>query len=170
MAAKASRPSGPGGRKSRSAGTSAARLAAVQGLYEIEISGASFDSILMDYFHDRWSGLQGHTAGEELDRKKFSDLVRGVSVSKSQYDRMIGEALEKGRGIAGLDVLLLCILRAGVHELFAEPKVPMKVVINEYVSIAHAFYAENEPSLINGVLDRIARVLRTEEVGDGAHD
>jgi N utilization substance protein B len=170
MAKSASRPSRPGGRKSRSAGTSAARLAAVQGLYEIEIAGASFDSVLMDHMHDRWSGLQGHTSGDDLDRKKFADLVRGVTVSKARYDRMIEETLEKGRKTEGLDVLLLSILRAAVHELFAEPKVPARVVIDEYMTIAHAFYADNEPALVNGVLNRIAHVLRAAELGERTGD
>jgi transcription antitermination protein NusB len=147
-------------RNRRSAGTSAARLAAVQGLYEMEIAGASFDSVLMDYLHDRWSGLQGHTAGEDIDRKKFGELVKGVTVGRARYDEMIRNALEKDRKIEGLDVLMLTILRAGLHELFAEPKVPAKVVVTEYVGIAHSFYAANEPALVNGILDRLAKVLR----------
>lgn len=167
MANKTRRPKDPGGTKSRSAGTSAARLAAVQGLYEIEIAGASFDSVLMDYLHDRWSGLQGHTAGEDIDRRKFGDLVRGVTVGKARYDDMIGQSLEKGRAIGALDVLMLSILRAAVHELFAEPKVPARVILSEYVGIARAFYAENEPALVNGILDRIAHVLRAPELGGG---
>ena len=123
MAKKQTRPR----RKPRSAGTSAARLAAVQGLYEMEIAGASFDNVLMDHMHDRWSGLQGHTAGDELDRKKFGEVVKGVTVGKKRYDEMIANVLEKDRTIQGMDVLMLTILRAGLHELFAEPNVPAKV-------------------------------------------
>jgi len=159
--------------KDRSAATRAARQAAVQALYEIEISGATFDSVFMDYFHDRWTGLAGQTTGEAMDRKKFSDLVKGVSDRRPLYDRMVGEALDQGRQFSGLDVLLAQILRSGAHELLAETKVPARVVIAEYVGIAHAFYAGQEPSLVNGVLDRIAHVVRTEELGakePGAED
>ena len=154
-----------GGAKGR-AGTSAARLAAVQGLYEIEITGAHIDSILMDYLHDRWSGLAGHTSGEDLDRKKFADLVRGVIAKKKFYDEMIDKSLDRDRNESALDAILRSILRTAAHEMFSEPKVPARVVINEYVEIARDFYAENEPLLVNGVLDKIAHVLRAEELGE----
>jgi N utilization substance protein B len=149
----------------RSAPTRAARQAAVQALYEVDIADATFDSILMDYLHNRWSGLAGHTAGEDLDRKKFSDIVKGVSERRPLFDKMVSEAFDQGRQFAGLDVLLAQILRAGAYELLAEPKVPARVIIAEYVGITHAFYAGQEPTFVNGVLDRIARVVRAEELG-----
>ena len=152
-----------GGAKGR-AGTSAARLAAVQGLYEIEITGAHIDSILMDYLHDRWSGLAGHTSGEDLDRKKFADLVRGVIAKKKFYDEMIDKSLDRDRNVGALDAILRSILRTAAHEMFSEPKVPARVVINEYVEIAHAFYDQGEPSFINSVLDRVARQVRPAEL------
>ena len=150
------------------AGTSAARLAAVQGLYEIEITGAPVDSILMDYLHDRWSGLVGHTSGNSLDRKKLAELVRGVTAKRAFSDEMIGGALGRTRGVEGLEAVLRAILRAGAYELFADPKVPARVVINEYVEIARDFFAHNEPALVNGVLDKIAHVLRADELGGPA--
>lgn len=147
-------------------GTSAARLAAVQGLYEIDLTGASIDSILMDYLHDRWRGLDGHTSGDDLDRKKFAELVRGVVAKKSFYDQMIGQSLDRNRNIEGLDAILRAILRTAAHEMFSDPKVPARVVINEYVEITRDFYADSEPALVNGVLDKIAHVLRAEELGE----
>lgn len=147
-------------------GTSAARLAAVQGLYEIDLTGAPVDSILMDYLHDRWSGLDGHTLGDTIDRKKLSDLVRGVVAKKSFYDDMISKSLDRDRSIEGLDAILRSILRTAAHEMFSDPKVPARVVINEYVEIARDFYTEKEPALVNGVLDKIAHVLRSEELGE----
>jgi N utilization substance protein B len=154
----------------KSAATRAARLAAVQALYEMEIAGASFDSVLMDYLHDRWTGLPGHKPGGEIDRKKFGDIVKGVTVGKARYDTMIASALDKDRKIGGLDVLFVSILRAGIHELFAETKVPARVVMTEYVGIARSFYSENEPALINGVLNRIAQVVRGEELGEDSRE
>lgn len=162
----------PGAQKSKRSkapgrvGTSAARLAAVQGLYEIEITGAPIDSILMDYLHDRWSGLAGHTAGDTIDRKKLADLVRGVMQKKAFYDDMITSSLDGDRNVEGLDAILRAILRTAAHEMFSDPKVPARVVINEYVEITRDFYAEKEPALVNGVLDKIAHVLRAEELGE----
>lgn len=168
MAKKPGKKTGTKGR----AGTSAARLAAVQGLYEIELTGAPIDSILMDYLHDRWSGLDGHTTGDAIDRKKLADLVRGVIAKKSFYDDMIGKSLAHDRTVEGLDAVLRAILRSAAHEMFSDAKVPARVVINEYVEIARDFYAEKEPALVNGVLDKIAHVLRADELGDrqGAHE
>lgn len=163
MTKKPSRPAGGG--KGR-AGTSAARLAAVQGLYEIEITGAPIDSILMDYLHDRWSGLDGHAVGDTIDRKKLADLVRGVVAKRSFYDDMVNKSLDGERTIEGLDAILRAILRTAAHEMFADSKVPARVVINEYVEITRDFYAEKEPSLVNGVLDKIAHVLRADELGE----
>jgi N utilization substance protein B len=162
MAKKPGKKTGTKGR----AGTSAARLAAVQGLYEIELTGAPIDSILMDYLHDRWSGLAGHTAGDTIDRKKLADLVRGVMQKKAFYDEMIGKSLDRDREVQSLDAILRAILRTAAHEMFSDAKVPVRVVINEYVEITRDFYAENEPALVNGVLDKIAHVLRAEELGE----
>ncbi len=147
-------------------GTSAARLAAVQGLYEIDLTGAHVDAILMDYLHDRWSGLDGHTTGDTIDRKKLADLVRGVVAKKSFYDDMISKSLDRDRSVEGLDAILRAILRTAAHEMFSDPKVPARVVINEYVEIARDFYEDKEPALVNGVLDKIAHVLRAEELGE----
>lgn len=161
----AKKPGKKAGTKGR-AGTSAARLAAVQGLYEIDLTGAPIDSILMDYLHNRWSGLDGYTSGDELDRKKFAELVRGVVAKRQFYDEMIGQSLDRNRNIEGLDAILRAILRTAAHEMFSDPKVPARVIINEYVEITRDFYADSEPALVNGVLDKIAHVLRADELGE----
>ena len=149
----------------RGKSTSAARLAAVQGLYEIEISGSSVDSVLLDFIQERWAG---RLADEELvnpDRKKFSSLVNGVTTEGTRLDDMIKGALDEKQKFERLDHLLRAILRAGVFEIFHDPKVPARVILNEYVDLAHAFYSEKEPSLVNGVLDRLANIRRPDELG-----
>ncbi|MFP6713286.1 MAG: transcription antitermination factor NusB [Rhodospirillales bacterium] len=151
--------------------TSVARLTAAQGLYEMEITGASLDRILLDFLASRWKDRNvdqeevedGGTIAEP-DKKKFGEIVRGVHENKKQIDEILSGALSEGHNLQKLDVLLRSMLRAATYEMFYLPKVPARVVINEYVDLAHAFYAENEPSLVNGVLDRIAKVVRQQEL------
>ena len=140
--------------------TSATRLASVQSLYEIEINGSSDDTVMIDFLHKRWERLGDSAELAELDKSKFAALVRGVKTERSKLDEMISGALDKGRSLERLDILLQSILRAGVFELYRENTVPVAVVINEYVDIAHAFYTEGEPTLVNAVLDKLGSLLR----------
>ena len=140
--------------------TSATRLASVQSLYEIEISGSSDDTVMLDFLQERWARLGDNGKLTDLDKAKFAALLRGVKIERPQLDELIAGALDKGRSIDRLDILLQSILRAGVFELYRENTVPAAVVINEYVDIAHAFYAEGEPALVNAVLDKLGTLLR----------
>ena len=96
----------------------------------------------------------------------FADLVRGVSARRTEVDDVIAGALSNQRRIARLEVILRALLRAAVFELLATADVPARVIINEYVDVAHAFFAGAEPGLVNGVLDRAARDLRPGELGE----
>ena len=152
--------------------TSVARLTAAQGLYEMEITGASLDNILMDFLASRWKdqGDEPDTDGETFelappDKKKFGQIVTGVYENKKKIDEILSGALSEGHDLLKLDVLLRSMLRAAAFEMSFLPNVPVRVVINEYVDLAHAFYSEKEPSLVNGVLDRIAKVVRQQELG-----
>jgi len=140
--------------------TSAARLAAVQSLYEIEISGSSDNSVMMDLLEKRWQRLDEDADLGDMDKAKFSALVRGVRSERNRLDEMVSGALDKGRDLDRLDVLLKSVLRAGVYELYEETRVPTAVIINEYVEVAHAFYAEGEPALVNAVLDKLGKLIR----------
>jgi transcription antitermination protein NusB len=160
------------GKKRDPRSTSVARLTATQGLYEMEITGATLDTILLDFIASRWKDqdAQPDDEGEiaELaapDKKKFGQIVKGVQENKKQIDDILNGALSEGHNLEKLDVLLRALLRAAAFEMFFLPSVPVRVVINEYVDLAHAFYSENEPSLVNGVLDRIAKVVRQQELG-----
>ena len=149
----------------------AARLAAAQVLYEMELAGAPADAVLADHHAERWSLADGDEAvaeqGETVapDRAHLGAVVRGAVERQADIDRMIEGALNKGWTMARFEALLRAILRCGTYELLAMGDVPPKVVINEYVEVAKAFYAGAEPSLVNGILDRLAHVLRDEAFG-----
>ena len=151
--------------------TSAARLAAVQGLYEVEITGARLDTVFLDFNEKRWRTLGTYQNIQsniiklaEPDKNKFSQILNGVRKNLSQIDNVLSSALENEREIEHLDALLRGVLRAGIFELFFLKSVPVRVIINEYVDLARAFYLENEPSLVNGILDSVAKVVRQKEI------
>ncbi len=141
------------------AANSSARLAAVQSLYEIEISGAALDQILEDFLEHRWAAA-GNEKLAEADRRKFVELIRGVTEDKAKLDEMLVGALAPDNENARLDKVLRTILRAGAWELAYRPRLPLAVIVDEYVELCHAFHGGNEPKLVNGVLDRLGKILR----------
>ncbi len=155
-----------------------ARLAAVQAIYEMELAASSADTVLRGFRENRWDGdgsgevsaggLPIRPAKGEPDQVLLNELVRGVAERRAELDAMISPALSEGWPLERLEAVLRAILRAGAFELFARSDVPMRVVITEYVDIAHAFFQGKEPGLVNAVLDRLGRVLRQDEAGDNA--
>lgn len=149
-------------------GRSAARLACVQALYEIDVSGASSDPVLREFLTDRWKNAGNGSAVTEPDEAFLTELVRGVCTELPRLDPQINAALDEW-SLERLEILLRAILRAGAFELSERPDVPSKVVINEYVDVAHAFFAGKETALVNAVLDRLSHTLRAKQT-DSAHD
>ena len=148
---------------------SVARLLAVQALYQIDISrvtpGAEVDAVVGEFVKHRLDQeIEGEHYGE-ADRSMFVDIVRGTTSRQAELDAMLSSALSEEWPIHRLETILRAILRAGAYELLARSDVPPRVIISEYLDVAHAFFAGKEPSMVNGVLDRIARVLRAEELG-----
>jgi N utilization substance protein B len=141
---------------------SAARLAAVQALYQIEIAGAGVEQVIAEFTGDRLE-VEGVQLAKP-DGSFFAELVRAVCLSQRDLDDMIAAVLTEDWTIERLEVLLRCLLRAGAHELADRPDVPARVIISEYVDLADAFYGEKETGLVNGVLDRLARELRPAEL------
>ena len=141
----------------------AARLAAVQALYQMEIAGTGIADVVAEFELFRLGkeidGEQYRTA----DAAWFRDLVSGVVEAQLEVDPRVHAALVEGWPLKRVDATLRAILRAGVYELIHRADVPARVVITEYVDIAKAFFTEDEPKLVNGVLDRLARELRPEE-------
>jgi N utilization substance protein B len=146
----------------------AARLAAAQVLYEMEMAGAAADAVLADHHAERWPLAEDDEMlkdkGDSVapDRAHLGFVVRGAMERQADIDRMIDSALNKGWTMERIEALMRAILRCGTYELLAMGEVPPKVVINEYVEVAKAFYAGTEPSLVNGILDRLAHILRAE--------
>ena len=148
---------------------SATRLVAVQALYEMEMAGAPADAVLRQFKERRWGPRSEEESGAPLfepDARRLAVLVGGVTERLAELDKAIGDALDKARPLKRLEVLLRVILRAGAYELLCQADVPARVVISEYMNIAHAFFAGKEPNLVNGVLDRLAHDVRRQELED----
>lgn len=149
-------------------GRSAARLAAVQALYQIELAGISPDRVVAEFIEHRFDNVADGLSQEKADPGLFSDLVRGTSARRDEIDRLVGDSLTDKWTVERLERILRAILRLGVYELVARVDVPARVVITEYVDVANAFFDEAQPGLVNGVLDALARRLRHGELADPA--
>ncbi|MDR7229813.1 N utilization substance protein B [Caulobacter sp. BE264] len=139
---------------------SVARLAAVQALYQMEVSGAGVDSVIREFGEHRFDR---DVEGEQLaaaDETFFADLARGVVANQNKIDQGIVKRLASGWRLERLDATARAVLRAGAFELMYRPDVPTEVVINEYVEIAKSFFEGPESGFINGALDAIARDAR----------
>jgi N utilization substance protein B len=147
----------------KSAKRRAARLAAVQALYEMEISGHHARKAI-DSFRERGGAadLDGETI--QADGEFFAEIVLGGTGGKEDLDRVIEAAIEKGRKVASLETVLRAILRAGAYEMARRDDIDPPVVISEYLTIAAAFYEPAETGFVNGILDRLATVLREDDI------
>ena len=142
-----------------------ARLAAVQALYQMDVGGTGVMEVVAEY--------EAHRLGKEVDGMQYLDadpqwfrgIVAGVVETQLALDPMIHQALTEDWPLSRLDSTLRAILRAGAWELKTRKDVPTAVIVSEYVDIAKAFYTEEEPKLVNAVLDRIAFELRGESRG-----
>jgi transcription antitermination protein NusB len=142
----------------------AARLAAVQALYQMDLTGAGLAEIVAEYETLRLGKEIDGEQYAEADPAWFRAVMSGVVGGQRRIDPEIQAALPPDWPLARIDTLLRAILRAGAFELAERKDVPPRAIITEYVDIAHAFFSGEEPGLVNGVLDRIGRVLRGEEL------
>lgn len=160
---------------------SAARLAAVQALYDWEISAAPIDSVIADFLNHGLGAKAPMPTGKdepegeltaliEPEPVLFSALVRGAAAQRDRLDEILTNCLSADWPSERLEAVLRAILRVGAFELAERPDTPVRVVISEYVDVAHAFYAGPESKLVNAVLDRIAKVVREGELGPDAAD
>ena len=144
----------------RSTARSAARLAAVQALYQRHMEDTALAKLL-DEFHQ-------HRLGKEIEDEQyadaevdfFDDVVSGVVAREEEIDALVIGKLAEGWTLARLDKTMLQILRCGAYELLARADVPKAAVIDEYVDVAHAFFDEREAKFVNGVLDAIGKEVR----------
>jgi N utilization substance protein B len=141
----------------------AARLAAVQALYQMEIAGAGVNEIFAE-FESHWIGRE--VEGNEYlpaEAAFFRDVVSGVVREQRRLDPMIDTALAQGWPLKRIEALLRAVLRAGAYELEHRQDVPARVVIAEYADVASAFVDRDETGMVNAVLDQLARQLRSGE-------
>jgi transcription antitermination protein NusB len=143
----------------------AARMAAVQGLYQMDLAQTDLNAVIDEFKIHRFGKSEGDDTIGGADATFFAELLRGVVRHQRQIDPLVDQQLAVGWRLARVDSILRAILRAGVFELLERPDVPGRVVINEYIEVAHAFFDEDEPKVVNGVLDKLARRLRAAEFG-----
>ncbi|QXQ06984.1 transcription antitermination factor NusB [Sphingosinicellaceae bacterium] len=139
---------------------SAARLAAVQALYQREMSGGSVPALLHEFHRHRLGATIEDAEYREADVDFFNDLVSGSVAREAELDTLISAALAEGWAIDRLDRPMRALLRSGVYELVARPDVPAAAVVDEYVDVAHAFYEAREAGFVNALLDTVARRVR----------
>lgn len=141
----------------------AARLAAVQALYQMEIGGGEIADVVAEFEMFRLGQEIDGEEYREADASFFRDLVAGVVNEQKLIDPRIHQTLVEDWPLKRIDVTLREILRAGLFELMRRRDIPAKVVIAEYVDVARAFFVEDEPKIANAVLDKLARAVRPEE-------
>lgn len=144
----------------KSRARSAARLAAVQALYQQEMEGTPTPQLLHEFHQHRFGATIDGATLVDAEMDFFDDIVRGVTARTEEIDRTVTERLAEGWKLARLDRSMRAILRAGTYELLARPDVTVGTVIDEYLDVAHAFFDEKEVKFVNGLLDKVARDVR----------
>jgi N utilization substance protein B len=145
----------------RSRSRSAARLAAVQALYQQEMEGTPVPRLLKEFHDHRLGATIEDETYHDAERDFFDDIVTGADARRVEIDALISGRLAEGWTLERLDRAMRAILRAGAYELIARPDVPVGSVISEYVDVAHAFYDKRESGFVNGLLDAIAKETRS---------
>ncbi len=156
-------PAEPKGRKGedRRRARSAARLAAVQALYQMEVSGAGWQQVVGEFEDHRFGAEIEGTQFAEPDTGLFRDILEGVVARQGEIDKLTDAALVERWPLGRIDATLRALFRAAGHELVARADIPPKVTIGEYVDVAKAFFSEGrEAKFVNGVLDHMARAAR----------
>jgi N utilization substance protein B len=142
------------------ASRSVARLAAVQALYQMEVSAIGVEHVIREFTEHRFDrDVEGVTLAA-ADEGFFAELVRGVVAKQARIDAAIARRLAEGWRLERLDATVRAILRAGAFELAHRPDVPTEVAIDEYVEVAKSFFEGTEPGFVNGALDGLAKDVR----------
>ena len=151
-------------------GRSVARLAAVQALYQMDVSGLGAEAVVREFRDHRFDrDMDGETLAP-ADEEWFARIVRGVTADQMEIDRAVRKRLASGWKLERLDATARAILRAGAFELMREAEAPTEVVIDEYIEIARRFFGDEECGFVNAVLDRLAHGQRQDEFAEPAPD
>ncbi|HZF46874.1 MAG TPA: transcription antitermination factor NusB [Sphingomonadaceae bacterium] len=147
----------------RSQARSAARLSAVQALYQHQMEEIALPRLLDEFHQHRLGRAQDDDEDQLADAEVafFDDLVSGVIARQEEIDELLESRLADGWKLERLDKTMLQILRAGAYELLARQDVPLGSAISEYVDVAHAFFDAREAKFVNGVLDAVAKTVRS---------
>jgi N utilization substance protein B len=142
-----------------------ARLAAVQALYQMEVSGAGAEAVIREFSEHRFDRALPDEAPDEAplaaaDEAFFADLVRGAVAHQREIDAAVARHLAAGWRLERIDATVRAMLRAGAYELAHRPDVPTEVAIDEYVELAKSFFEGPEPGFVNGALDAVAQDVR----------
>jgi N utilization substance protein B len=144
----------------RARSRSAARLAAVQALYQRDMEGTAIPTLLHEFHHHRLGATIEGVEYQDAEVDFFDDVVAGVGAREAELDELIAAKLAKDWSLARLDRPMRQILRAGAYELVARIDVPTGSIISEYVDVAKAFYDKREAAFVNGLLDAVAKEVR----------
>jgi transcription antitermination protein NusB len=142
---------------------SAARLAAVQALYQMDMTAIDLGRVIAEFEAYRLGKEVEDSQYCEAEAAFFRALVEGVVREQLRIDPLIDGHLAEGWRLHRVDSILRAILRAGSYEMLMRKDVPARVVITEYVDLAHAFFAGEEPKVVNGILDKLGRELRPQD-------
>src|SRR5689334_8082580 len=142
----------------------AARLAAVQALYQVDLAGTNAESVLGEFIKHRLGHEVDGDTYVAADPQLFSDILRGASARREELDGMLASCLDATWPVERLELLMRAILRAGAFELLVHVDTHPRIVISEYVDVSHAFFAGREPAMVNGVLDKLARAIRPDDL------
>ncbi|HEY1543324.1 MAG TPA: transcription antitermination factor NusB [Xanthobacteraceae bacterium] len=149
--------------KQRANRRGAARLAAVQALYQMDIAGKGLNDIMAE-FESHWLGRE--VEGEQYlpaEAAFFRDIVGGFAAEQRRLDPLIDQTLSNGWPLKRVEAIVRAVLRAGAYELDKRTDIPARVVVSEYVGVANAFVEREETGMVNAVLDTLARRFRTDE-------
>ena len=142
--------------KTKSGARSAARLAAVQALYQIQLAGQPGEIVVGEFIEHRF----GESPLRAPDIDMFRDIVRNVLARRAELEPLVAGALAADWRLDRLDKVMQALLLSGAYELVARPDVPTAVIINEYVELAHAFFEDEQAGFAHAVLDKVAREIR----------
>ncbi|WNO55196.1 transcription antitermination factor NusB [Stakelama saccharophila] len=146
--------------RNRTRARAAARLGAVQALYQREMEGTPLPTLLHEFHQHRLGAVIEDVEFIDADIDFFDDIVRGVDARREEIDAAVEGKLSAGWSLERLDKPMRQILRAGTYELMARADVPTGAVITQYVDVAHAFYDRREAGFVNGLLDAVAKAVR----------
>jgi transcription antitermination protein NusB len=155
---------GDGPRNAKGISRSRARLAAVQALYQMDLAETDLAAVIEEFKANPLDDSAESATPGVADPGHFARVLKGVVRRQRDLDPMIDQQLAEGWRLHRIDSIVRAILRAGTFELLELTDVPVRVIISEYIDVAHAFFEGDEPKLVNGVLDQLARKLRPGEL------